>query len=227
VSRVTLAEIEAEIVDEFYASGAGAFSNNYLTKEHYSALNQVTLCVLILRNGCKVIGVNYGAIDPADFDAELGRAAAREEAIDQCWPLLGFRRRDQLTSVPSAALAAGTMAAAGAGYSFSGDVDMPKVIKPTVGRKVWFYPGGGMWPAGMQTFPASDYDAGLQQPLDATIVYVHGDRLVNLRVVDHAGNAFPVRDVQMVQPGDKCCAAGHRAEWMPYQVGQANKAGDA
>ncbi|HHA2676627.1 TPA: Gp49 family protein [Stenotrophomonas maltophilia] len=210
MSRVTLAEIEAEIVEEFYANGAGAFSNNYLTNEHYSALNQVTLCVLILRNGCKVIGVNYGAIDPADFDEALGRAAAREEAIDQCWPLLGFRRRDQI--------------AATAGSASASD---PKVIKPSVGRKVWFYPGGGMWPAGMQVFPASDYDAGRPQPLDATIVYVHTDRLVSLRVIDHAGHAFPVRSVQLVQPGDEACGTGHRAEWMPYQVGQAKKAGDA
>lgn len=100
----------------------------------------------------------------------------------------------------------------------------PKVIVPTVGRKVWFYPGGGMWPAGMQVFPGTDYDGGVQQPLDATIVYVHDDRLVNLRVIDHAGHAFPVRSVQLVQPGDECCGAGHRAEWMPFQVKQAGKA---
>ncbi len=100
----------------------------------------------------------------------------------------------------------------------------PKVIVPTVGRKVWFYPGSGMWPAGMQVFPGTDYDGGVQQPLDATIVYVHDDRLVNLRVIDHAGHAFPVRSVQLVQPGDECCGAGHRAEWMPFQVKQAGKA---
>lgn len=100
----------------------------------------------------------------------------------------------------------------------------PKVIVPTVGRKVWFYPGGGIWPAGMQVFPGTDYDGGVSQPLDATIVYVHDDRKVNLHVIDHAGHAFPVRDVQLVQPGDQCCGGGHRAEWMPFQVKQAGKA---
>lgn len=100
----------------------------------------------------------------------------------------------------------------------------PKVIVPTVGRKVWFRPGGGIWPAGMQAFPGTDYDCGVQQPMDATIVYVHNDRLVNLRVIDHTGHAFPVRDVQLVQPGDQCCGGGHRAEWMPFQVKQAGKA---
>lgn len=100
----------------------------------------------------------------------------------------------------------------------------PKVIVPTVGRKVWFRAGGGIWPAGMQVFPGTDYDCGVPQPLDATIVYVHNDRLVNLRVIDHAGHAFPVRDVQLVQPGDQCCGGGHRAEWMPFQVKQAGKA---
>ncbi|HHA2772106.1 TPA: Gp49 family protein [Stenotrophomonas maltophilia] len=208
MSRVTLAEIEAEIVDEFYASGAGAFSNNHLTKEHYSALNQVTLCVLILRNGCKVIGVNYGAIDPADFDEALGRAAAREEAIDQCWPLLGFRRRDQI---------AGTAAAAAASE--------PKVIKPSVGRKVWFFldPHRSM-PAGMVKTMAIGEE---QQPMDATVIYVHDDHCVNLLVTDHHGGLFPFQRVQLIQPGDQAFAAGHRAEWMPYQVGQAKKAGAA
>lgn len=103
--------------------------------------------------------------------------------------------------------------------------ELPQVIVPTVGRKVWFTPSGaGMWPGGMQLFPGTDYDAGLQQPMDATIVYVHNDRLVNLRVIDHAGNAFPIRNVQLVQPGDQCCGTGHRAEWMPYQVKTAGKA---
>lgn len=106
----------------------------------------------------------------------------------------------------------------------SADPDLPKVIVPTVGRKVWFYPGGGIWPAGMQVFPGTDYDGGVSQPLDATIVYVHDDRKVNLRVIDHAGHAFPVRDVQLVQPSDQCCGGGHRAEWMPFQVKQAGKA---
>lgn len=97
-----------------------------------------------------------------------------------------------------------------------------KVIVPTVGRKVWFRPGGPVDPAIQVMSP--DYDNALGQPLDATIVYVHNDRLVNLLVVDHGGNSFPMHNVQLVQPGDEACQTGHRAEWMPFQVTQAAKA---
>lgn len=111
--RVTPADIEAEIVGEYYASGEGAFSNNYLTVEHSASLRLMTLCVLLLRNGCKVVGVNHGPVDPANFDAEHGRRDAREDAIRQVWPLLGFRLRDQLargvlTEADAAADLAGT-----------------------------------------------------------------------------------------------------------------------
>lgn len=96
--RVTPADIESEIVGEYYASGEGAFSNNWLPVEQRASLRVMTLCVLILRNGCKVVGVNHGPVDPANFDAEHGRRDAREDAIRQVWPLLGFRLRDQLAA---------------------------------------------------------------------------------------------------------------------------------
>lgn len=97
-----------------------------------------------------------------------------------------------------------------------------KVIVPTVGRKVWFRPGGPVDPA-IQVMPP-DFDNALGQPLDATIVYVHNDRKVNLLVVDHGGNSFPMHNIQLVQPGDEACQTGHRAEWMPFQVKTAGKA---
>lgn len=90
----------------------------------------------------------------------------------------------------------------------------PKVIVPTVGRKVWFYPNQGQH--GLSRMG--------EQPFDATVVYVHGDRLVNLLVVDHLGESTPFLRVQLVQPGDEACGTGHRAEWMPFQVTQAAKA---
>lgn len=95
------------------------------------------------------------------------------------------------------------------------------MIKPTVGRKVWYRPTAfdKSGPGGMH--------AALDQPLDATVVYVHSDRMVNLLVVDHMGRSFPKTSVQLLQEGDTPPAVtggGGYAEWMPYQQGQARAA---
>lgn len=59
-------------------------------------LDQLTFCVLVLKNGAKVVGINYGAIDPAQHSAERGRIEARNQAVDKVYELLGFRLRDEL-----------------------------------------------------------------------------------------------------------------------------------
>jgi hypothetical protein len=56
--------------------------------------------------------------------------------------------------------------------------------------------------------------------MDATVVFVHSERRVNLLVVDHAGNNYPVCSVFLQQEGDEV-PQGMYAQWMPYQVGQA------
>jgi hypothetical protein len=95
--RVTPADIEAEIAGEYYASGAGAFSNNRMPTEHYQTLRLLTFCVLILRNGFTVTGESACA-SPENFDADLGRKIARQNAIAQVWLLLGFRLRGRLVA---------------------------------------------------------------------------------------------------------------------------------
>lgn len=98
--RVTRAALEDEIVSEFYFTAAdGVLGESHMGTSpagRAKSLEQVTFCVLILRNRTKVVGINYGAIDPAQHCAEQGRASAREAAIEQLWPLLGFRMRDAL-----------------------------------------------------------------------------------------------------------------------------------
>lgn len=59
--------------------------------------------------------------------------------------------------------------------------------------------------------------------MDATIVFVHGDRMVNLLVLDHVGSTWPVGSVTLQQEGD-AALQGMYAQWMPYQVKQADKA---
>ncbi|CAN7470317.1 Gp49 family protein [Acidovorax sp. LjRoot74] len=97
--RVTPADIEAEIAAEFYftaADGVLGQSEMGTRPAAWTNLDQVTICTLVLRNGAKVLGVNYGAIDRAQHDAAKGRESARAAAVEMVWVLLGFRLRDEL-----------------------------------------------------------------------------------------------------------------------------------
>lgn len=101
--RVTAADVEAEIAREYYFNGAEALRVSGgiclpIPEDHRRAIGCLTFCVLVLHNGCKVVGVNHGPVDPANFDAEYGRKDAREQAIAKIWPLLGFRLRDKLAA---------------------------------------------------------------------------------------------------------------------------------
>lgn len=89
------------------------------------------------------------------------------------------------------------------------------MIKPTVGRKVWYRPSKHELATRDPMKTIGD------EPLDATVVAVHDDRLVNLLVLDAEGNPFQRLNVQLVQEGDVYETEGAHAEWMPYQQGQA------
>lgn len=106
--RVTPADIEAEITHEFYFTPPRALEADDAREIFHldngmgpgesplpQALNLLTFCVLVLRNGFTVIGKSACA-SPENFDAEIGRDIARENALREIWPLLGFRLRDQL-----------------------------------------------------------------------------------------------------------------------------------
>lgn len=103
--RVTPEDIEAAIVREYYfTADEGIYGHEVLigdsvsTPEPYGPLGRVTICVLVLRNGTKIVGANEGPVSPENFDAEIGRRYAREEAIDQIWPLLGYELRNRLAN---------------------------------------------------------------------------------------------------------------------------------
>lgn len=83
------------------------------------------------------------------------------------------------------------------------------MIKPTVGRVVWF-------------FPPKDKNPNLQ-PHAALVAHVHNDRLVNLAVFNENGENYSRTSVQLLQDEDAAPEVGFYAQWMPYQVGQAAK----
>ena len=101
--RVTPADIEAEIASEHYFTAAdgvrGEDWDKYLNSpaclDDSSPLNRLTFCVLVLKNGFTVTGESV-CVSPANFDAEIGRKVARQNAINKIWPLLGFRLRDDI-----------------------------------------------------------------------------------------------------------------------------------
>lgn len=94
--RVTPADIEAEIASEHYFTALdGVLTGASVDTATADALSLLTFCVLVLKNGFTVTGES-ACVSPANFDAEIGRKIARQNAVDKLWPLLGFRLRDAI-----------------------------------------------------------------------------------------------------------------------------------
>lgn len=66
------------------------------TDYHVFPSSTVTVCLLTLRNGAKVVGHNYGAIDPARQDWSTGQNEARKMALEKVWELEGYLLRQRL-----------------------------------------------------------------------------------------------------------------------------------
>lgn len=98
-ARVTPADIERAIADEFYftaADGIGAVTGIPRTSiDLPQAAPLLTFCVLFLRNGFSVTGESACA-SPENFDAEIGRKIARANAVQKIWPLEGYLLKQRL-----------------------------------------------------------------------------------------------------------------------------------
>ena len=102
--RITPADIEANIAQENYFTAADGYRSSpcYDPNGHAheplpapSPLELLTFCVLVLRNGFTVTGESACA-SPENFDAEIGRKVARQNAIDKIRPLMGYELRTKL-----------------------------------------------------------------------------------------------------------------------------------
>ena len=82
--RITPADIEANIDSEHYFTGgegiAGRCFREVSALHSPRQLELLTFCVLVLRNGFTVTGESACA-SPENFDAEIGRKIARQNAI--------------------------------------------------------------------------------------------------------------------------------------------------
>lgn len=102
--RITLTDIEANIASAHYFTArdgvvgiefdAGLVDEADSVETHES-LRLLTFCVLVLRNGFTVTGESACA-SPENFDAELGRKIARQNAVAKVWPLMGYALKQQL-----------------------------------------------------------------------------------------------------------------------------------
>ena len=88
--RVTMEDINASIADEYY------FNAGEILGLKDSPLNNKTFCLLVLSNGFTVTGES-ACVYPENYNKEIGERIAKEKAIDNIWPLLGFRLMDKLT----------------------------------------------------------------------------------------------------------------------------------
>lgn len=95
--RVTIDDIEANIASEHYFTAQdgvlGAYKNN--DDVRIEALGLLTFCVLVLRNGFTVTGES-ACVSPENFDAEIGREIARQNAVNKIWPLMGYALKQKL-----------------------------------------------------------------------------------------------------------------------------------
>lgn len=90
--RVTSEDIDAAIACEYTFTAWQAAGDKV---PRVDELKLLTLCVLVLVNGFTVVGKSACA-SPENFDAEIGRKIAREDAKQQLWPLLGFALKERL-----------------------------------------------------------------------------------------------------------------------------------
>lgn len=101
--RVSLADIEAAIAIRYDFTADHAKRDVIPTHANAGfhcptlaeSLSRLSICLLVMGNGFTVIGKSPPA-SPENFNADLGRKLAYEDAIRQLWPLLGYNLRQKL-----------------------------------------------------------------------------------------------------------------------------------
>lgn len=81
--RLTPAHIDAQIVGTMY---------------HMFPGTTVTVCAMRLKNGFHVVGESASA-SPENFDEEIGRKIARDNARNKIWALEGYVLRNKLAGI--------------------------------------------------------------------------------------------------------------------------------
>ena len=97
--RLTPADIEATIIDEVYFTAEQGYQraneDEGIPAGSYSELGVLTICVLRLRNGFTVTGES-ACVSPENFNVEIGRKIARQNAMSRIWQYEGYLLRQRL-----------------------------------------------------------------------------------------------------------------------------------
>lgn len=97
--RVSFDDIKNAIDGAFYMRGSAilpdAVQTGSVEDRSYGPLDNLTICLVVMKNGFTVIGKSAPA-SPDNFDETLGMTLAYEDAVRQIWPLMGFALRDWL-----------------------------------------------------------------------------------------------------------------------------------
>ncbi|MGS3142200.1 Gp49 family protein [Aeromonas sanarellii] len=100
--RVTPQRINDVIASEHYFTAGQGVSGEVSSRDeqpyqfcYESSLDLLTFCVLVLKNGFTVTGESACA-SPENFDPEVGRKAARENAVNKIWALEGYLLKQAL-----------------------------------------------------------------------------------------------------------------------------------
>ncbi len=92
--RITPDHIKSIIKTEYYFTAGDAAREKHGAYD--KSLDLLTFCVLVLRNGFTVTGESACA-SPENFDSEIGRKIARENAVNKVWALEGYLLKQRLS----------------------------------------------------------------------------------------------------------------------------------
>ena len=94
--RVTLKDIEGAIKYRFdFTADQALLTLKLGTGDQLTAVENLSVCLLVMKNGFTVIGKSAPA-SPENFNRDLGKKFAYEDAVRQIWPLMGFELRERL-----------------------------------------------------------------------------------------------------------------------------------
>ena len=102
--EATEAAIEQEIQDKGLNAprlNPAHIDNTILAEQYHVFTGTVTtVCCLTLRNGFTVIGKS-APVSSDNFNEEIGRKVARDDARGQIWALEGYLLKERLASSPA------------------------------------------------------------------------------------------------------------------------------
>ncbi len=105
--RINPQQVDSVILSEHYFTAEQGVRSAYhdnndvhigstINAKAAEGLPCITFCVLILNNGFNIVGVNCASVSPENFDAQLGRKLAYEDARKKIWELEGYLLKEKL-----------------------------------------------------------------------------------------------------------------------------------